>query len=507
MAFSHINAEIVGVAPGRNDPCPCASGRKVKSCCGVDRWRLLPLRGRRRGRVPADLAERVDQLACDWNVRFLAAKFLPARLGGLAPGALTEAEREELIELYGGPGEELRAAVARALEVLEQAGYGKLGERRPRAARAHGSRRTERLQGVCGKLPRALAKRLPTSADTHRAGLNHGEDVYGRVRCASTLRAAHLGLLAAAGGIWHGRGGEQETFAATTAGELAQLLTGRQRLGGKDIADVHRLLAELEGLAELHAGVNPPRGGGPPRREYEIPGPPIERVERRLPDGRWVGQAEYAGALDALSDAQMLQLAEDEVEADAGAEAATIRIHLADWVRQQLAHGRPTLIDFAVWAHLRPVGQRLYAWLQASHRDEYDGAIEFYLGAPLRYTLGLRGRQSRAAASVRAALAQLYGADLRYWQAEKWSVRGRWATTNLPAFRIAPRRRPSAPTPRVRERRKCPGERPRAVRGLTLQQARAQTELVRATLTSAGGPPAAPVERTSAASPRQRSGP
>lgn len=24
-------------APGRNDPCPCKSGKKVKNCCGIDK--------------------------------------------------------------------------------------------------------------------------------------------------------------------------------------------------------------------------------------------------------------------------------------------------------------------------------------------------------------------------------------------------------------------------------------------------------------------------------------
>jgi hypothetical protein len=134
------------------------------------------------------------------------------------------------------------------------------------------------------------------------------------------------------------------------------------------------------------------------------------------------------------------------------------------------------------------VGQRLYAWLQGAHRDGYDDAIEFYLAAPLRYTLGLHGRQHRAAASVRAALNQLYGADRRYRGAVKWSVRGRYANTNLPAFRISPHRRASAPTERALARAKCPGERPARLRGLTLCDAREQVELVRRALQQAAAP-------------------
>lgn len=496
MGFAHINPDAPAAPPGREDPCPCGSEKRVRRCCGIDRWRLVPLRGRRSGVAPADLVERVEQLDGNWTVRVLAGRFLPARLGGLAPGSLTPEERSELAELYGG------GHVPRALDVLQAAGYG-ASSVRVRSQRAHGQRRTERLVRVRGKLPRALAKRLPTSADTHRSGVNDGQDVYGEVACSRTLRAAHLALVAAAGGIWHSRNPQAHEYAATTAGELAQLLTGRVRLGGKDVGDVHRLLSELEDL-ELSASVNAPPEGGAPRAEYEIPSGPIERIERRLPDGRWVSQAQYAQALARLSDEEAIATAQDDVDTD-GDQGATIRIYLAGWVRREIAHGRPTLIDFAVWAHLRPVGQRLYAWLQASHRDAHDQAIQFYLGAPLRYTLGLYGRQHRAAASVRAALAQLYAADARYRGSDKWSVRGRWANTNLPAFRIAPRRTPSAPTERVAQRRKCPGERPAALRGLSLREAREQHELVRRALSAGAasdlGAPSSPARDTAASPP------
>ena len=178
----------------------------------------------------------------------------------------------------------------------------------------------------------------------------------------------------------------------------------------------------------------------------------------------------------------------------AGDGGATIRIYLAEWFRDQIAHGEVVRLDFLVWAHLRPVGQRLYAWLQGTHRDSYDDAIDFYLAAPLRYTLGLQGRQHRAAASVRAALNQLYDADRRYNRAEKWSIRGRYANTNLPAFRIAPHRRASAPTDRALARTKCPAERPAALRGLTMREAREQIKLVRQALREAMAP-AQTVER------------
>ena len=80
MAFSHINLDAPGTQPGRNDPCPCGSGKKTKRCCGVDHGRFVPLRGRHRGVVPVDLAARVDEMAGDFTVRFLARSYLPARL-------------------------------------------------------------------------------------------------------------------------------------------------------------------------------------------------------------------------------------------------------------------------------------------------------------------------------------------------------------------------------------------------------------------------------------------
>ncbi|MBQ6922403.1 MAG: SEC-C domain-containing protein [Clostridia bacterium] len=27
----------MGIAPKRNDPCPCGSGKKYKNCCGKDK--------------------------------------------------------------------------------------------------------------------------------------------------------------------------------------------------------------------------------------------------------------------------------------------------------------------------------------------------------------------------------------------------------------------------------------------------------------------------------------
>jgi hypothetical protein len=264
------------------------------SLCARASW-LTVIANPATGTTPR-LAARVDQVAGDFTVRFLARTFLRARLGGLSPAALTDEERAELHELFSGQGEQLD----QALEILERVGYGRPRGRRPRKERAYGQRRDARLDGLVGKLPRALAKRLPTSADTHRSGSNDGEDVYGPVSCSRTLRSGHLGILAAAGGLWHSRNRAACPYAETTAGELVQLITGRQRLGGKDIAEIHRLSTELEQL-ELSATVNRPKYGGKPNLALAIPRSPVERVERRLPDGRWVDAHAYQDALANLS--------------------------------------------------------------------------------------------------------------------------------------------------------------------------------------------------------------
>jgi hypothetical protein len=330
-------------------------GKKAKRCCGLDRWRFVPLRGRHPGVAPVDLAERVDQLTGDFSVGFLARSYLPARLGGLAPAALTDGERGELGDLFDGQREQ----VDQALEILERVGYGRRRGRRPRSERGYGQRRGERLDGLVGKLPRALAKRLPTSGDTHRHAPNYGEDVYGSVLCSLTLRAGHLGILAAAGGLWHSRNPAACRYAQTTAGELAQLITGRRRLGGKDVREIHRLLAELEQL-DLTATLNRPTDGSKPNTALAIPCSPVQRVERRLPDGSWVKQADYMQALEGLSDQDGLRTGRADGEgSDAEGEGATIRIYLADWVCEQIAHGEHVRVDLRVWAHLRPLGQRL----------------------------------------------------------------------------------------------------------------------------------------------------
>ena len=482
MAFSHINLDAPGIPPGREDPCPCGSGKKTRRCCGVDRSRFLPLRGRHCGVVPVDLAERVDEMAGDFTVRFLARTFLPARLGGLSPAALTDAERGELRELFSDQREQLD----QALEILERVGYGRPRGRRPRTERAYGQRRGKRLEGLVGKLPRALAKRLPSSADTHRRGPNDGQDIYGAVSCSRTLRSGHLGILAAAGGLWHSRNPAAAPYAETTAGELAELITGRRRLGGKDIGEIHRLLAELEQL-ELSATVNRPPDGTKPNLALAIPGSPVERVERRLPDGRWVDAHAYQDALTKLSDEDALTTAQADADGPGG--AFTIRIYLAGWVREQIAHGEVV-----------------------TRRLSRVGAPAALGTAAVRVAAGNAPRQLRRRDRVLPRRAAALHPRPARPPASRGRVRSRRpepALLRRPA--LLPRAEVEHPRP-LRERQhpgvqdqppslrfrshtsglcnaaKCPAERPAALRGLTLREGRDQIELVRQALQEAAKP-------------------
>ncbi|MBS0592043.1 MAG: hypothetical protein JSR84_01090 [Proteobacteria bacterium] len=420
---------------------------------------------RRRGVVPVDLRRRIESLTKDFTVRTIA-RLVAAQLDGVAPSALTAAEREDLQEVWG-PDLDL----AGALDVLERAGYGARGVRRPRAERTHGMRREERLKGVVGKLPRALALRLPISADTHREGPNDGTDRWGPVRCSRTLRASHLGLVAALGGLWHRRAEGGEGHVDLTAGELVHLLTGRGRVGGRDVAWVHELLADLEDL-DLRADVadrSEQRGappGGPPSEAHCIPSTPIAAVERRIGD-RWVATSEYAEALAQAAgekdDTDLVELHDAERASCHG--LATIRVHLAEWMRAELTHEtrRAVFVNFDVWAHLRPQSQRIYAFLQGHGRDEFDERIYFYLGAPTLYTLGLSGRRDRAAAIVRHDLTAIWHADRRYHDGKGFRAHAH-AGTGIPAFAFDAARIASTPTPTALAS-KSPPKRPAGLRG------------------------------------------
>lgn len=484
---------------------------------------------RRRGVVPNDLRQRLDRATGNYETG-MAARLIAGQLDGLHPSALTDDELRELREAW------TPEFADPALRLLEQVGYGAPPARRARAQRAHGLRREARLKGVLGKLPRALALRVPTSAYTHRTGRNDGADRWGSVKCSRTLRSDHLGLMAAVGGLWHARAAEGEGYVDVTAGELVQLLTGRRRVGGKDVAWAHGLLADLETL-ELRAEVQASRQGA--SEAHLIPSSPIALVERRVGD-RWVPAGEYGDALAAAGQGDGADLLEVRAAERADCPGiATIRIHLEAWVRDELAHPkrRPVFINFDVWAHQRPQGRRTYAFVQGLGRDSYDGRLYFYLGAPTLFTLGLSGeRLDRAAAIVSHDLTALWHADHRYHDGAGFR-RQTHADTSIPAFACDAARAPSAPTHKAMTTKSLP-RRPGDLRGAVarlrrhsilaargvspdqldaahvrrvgLQAAKREAELVRQTIQrsigEAAGGAAGPFEPSKAAAWRRQQG-
>lgn len=390
--------------------------------------------------LPRTLAERLQFADCDATER-ITAKLIAGHLGGLAPATLTAEERGYL-DQYGPENTD------RALQLLEQIGYGPdlYRDRKPARTRAHGLERERRIQDVLGKLPRALALRMPTSADTHRSGPNDGTDRWGKVRCSHTLRPSHLGLTAALCGLWTKRTPGEQAWIGCTAGELAQLLYGRTRHGGRDIVNIHQLLTDLEQL-QLTAAVT-----GNDNDAYEIPSTPVVHVERRI-GNRWVTAGDYAQAI--LEDSQAGHAGQIDVESDEIlGTCETIRVHLAEWVRDALTakKRRTVFLDLDVWAHLRPQGSRLYAFLQGQGRDRFDNSLYFYLGAPTLYTLGLRDRIDRSAASVSFDLAAIVKADRRYDRFRRHTH----ANTKIPAFGVHALQRKSEATELAKQFKAAP---------------------------------------------------
>jgi hypothetical protein len=317
--------------------------------------------------IPAYLDRRLHDQELDFPTRHLA-KVLARELEGRPPLLAASRLRGELCEAWG------RESIERALVALDRAGYGRSFPRKPRRLRGHGARLEERdrLKGLIGKLPRAIALRLPTTTNNLLYGRRDGRDVWGEVRCNLTLRDGVLGLLAIAGGLWvtHSKPGERHVD--LTAGEAAYLLRAKRRASrrssGRDIA-VYAELAQLS-TRELDA-----EGGGD---GHEIPSSPVNRVLRKL-DGEWVTLTEYVARVE--QGARPATGARD-----------TIRIELADWFIDELRHSkrRPVLIDFCVWRQLRPLARRLYAMLQATGRSEHDPDRLYVWFAPVARSDGKR---------------------------------------------------------------------------------------------------------------------
>ena len=384
------------------------------------RWRLVP----NYGLIPVDLDRLLHEQELDFSTRHLA-KLLAGELEGRAPLQAASRLRGDLCEAWG------HDRLQQALVALDRVGYGRRFPKKPRRLRGHGARLEERprLKGLVGKLPRAVALRLPTTSNNLLSGRRDGRDVWGPVRCNLTLRDGALGVLAIAGGLWvrHAKAGERHVD--LTAGEAAYLLRAKRRASkrssGRDIAWVYEQLAALSAL-ELEA-----EGGG---EGHEIPGSPVARVLRRL-EGEWVTLQEYARRVQAGAVGQ------------AGA-GDTIRIVLADWFLEELGHERrrPVLIDFCVWRQLRPLARRLYAMLQATSRSEHDPERLYVwfapvarrdgkpVGASRAFTLGFTSaRLDKIAARVRTAIAELREVDQRY---EGYGKQTTHANTDYPAFTV-----------------------------------------------------------------------
>jgi hypothetical protein len=145
----------------------------------------------RHGVIPADLDRRLHEQELDFSTLHLA-RMLARELDGRAPLLAAARVRVEVCDAWG------RDSIERALVALDRAGYGRPFPKKPRRPRGHGSRldQRERIQGLVGKLPRAIALRLPTTSNNLLSGRRDGRDVWGEVRCNLTLRDGVLGLLA-----------------------------------------------------------------------------------------------------------------------------------------------------------------------------------------------------------------------------------------------------------------------------------------------------------------------
>jgi hypothetical protein len=360
----------------------------------------------RRGRVPNDLRRRLDEV-CRNAGDIIVASRVAATLEGRSPAWFRGARLHLLKDQVDGGVWDL-PELEHALDLLEQVGYGE-PRTKPRVDRSHGTRLQDRLDGVLGQLPRALALRYPTTDDRHATGPVTGLDRYGPVTVNHTARDGHLGLIAAAMGLWRQRARQGEQHVDVTRGELAYLLrAGRresQRTGGGDTEWISRLLSDLH-VEEITAAMDDRRRRKrdehrPHSTQHAIPASAIARVEARW-HGEWLPLPEY----------QRLRREHGRGGPGSG-QVDTVRIHIAPWALAAIAEDRPVYVNFAVWRGLSGTGRRLYAFLQGSTASK--GLIAFYLAAPMRFTLGLYGaRLDKTATLVRHQLRELYHRDQRY---------------------------------------------------------------------------------------------
>ncbi len=399
------------------------------------------MRDRRyRGRVPTDLRARLERLTVSFADRWMpvhAADALDALgLKGIAPSRLTDEERASVGRALDCPIED----AARWLQLLEDAGYGARSERKPRRTRDHGARREDRIHQLRGLLGRSVALRLPTSADTRRGqGPNDGIDPFGPVQCSHTLRPLHLGVLAAVGGLYARYGAGSGTgYLECSRGELASLVLGTTRPSGRDLTSIGNALADLAALS-IQASMSDkfmegkPPGMSPTEHPLAIPSSPVSRVQFRLGDS-WHSPDDYATAVR-----------DGEPRRAGAAGGGTVRIYLRPWYVEQLMQHKPVLLNFDVWTYHRPLGRRLYAYLQAHGRSTRDDSTWFYLGKPVLYTLGLqRTPRHRARRMIDHDLNAHYRADARC----DGYAPGEYGRGRIPCFGVKLRRgRASHPRP------------------------------------------------------------
>jgi hypothetical protein len=376
------------------------------------------------GTIPAALNQRLHDQELDLTTMFLA-RALARELHGRSPLKYAEPLKARYLENGWDP-----AHVENALIALERAGYGRGKRKKRRRERGHGCRLQERHKGLLGKLPRALALRLPTTINNQATGRRDGRDPWGDVRCNRTLRDGVLGILAFFGGMWIRDSDGHAPYVEFTLGELAYVLRAARRAtkwtSGKDLRWVLAQLIDLS-LLEITA-----TGGG---EGHEIPSSPVLSIQRRHGED-WLTLEQYAERIEHGDSAPIR--ARD-----------TFRVQLADWFIDELRHEkrRPVFIDFEVWRQLRPLGRRLYAMVQATHRSEHN-PDQVYLwfapvaddsgtpvkGASRAFTFGYTTKRlDKIAASIRGAIHELYAVDARVEGYGKQTTHG---TTTFPAFTI-----------------------------------------------------------------------
>jgi hypothetical protein len=417
------------------------------------------------GRIPRDLRRRLDHATGDWKERFVA-RWLGDELAGADPASVPAKRRCELRARWGLTELEFD----RCLALLTQVGYGQRPAPKRRCDRAHGRHLAAQLAHVDGVLPRALALRLPTTANTHATEPpGRGVDRWGEISCNTLLRAKHVGALAVLFGAWRSRADRDDLAGYLSVGKLAHMLQQHRYRGGRDLAWVYQTLVELEQLrvcADVDLGEE-----GHPSEAHRIPEDPLFEIEHLL-DGEWLSLADCAAALG------------DQTAAGRCGRHDTLRIIPSPWVRAELTREdrAPVFLHIAVWRSLRPFEQRLYAFLQAQRA--VSGGIYFFLAAPDRFTLGLRERRlDRCAATVREALTNIAKHDKRY-AAPPGRVafqEGRHGRTDqrarrYPSFTVFVNTgRASSPTVIARAM-KSQARRPVAIRGLSQRLAERITE-------------------------------